>query len=465
MPREKILLEIRNCQLDDLNIDHFQLRARQCWCLYGHSSAAKDSFLNLLRSPPPKLSARHFFMDSNHSILSFASQQAFYEQELRNDESDWLDRQDPGTLVSELLPNWRENSALLKAFGLNHCLDLGYRQLSSGQGRKLLLLQNILARPSFLVLENPYDGLDKTSKEELNRSLQAFVAKGLGLMILVSLLEDIPPWARLACFYENRLEIKQQDKPTSLPISYVPGGETIINTGLFPDELNHSHQELVVLEDGFARYGERLLFSGLQLTIHEGDHTLITGKNGSGKSTLLEILFGDNANCYANKLSLFGKKRGSGESIWDIKAQIGLVSTALHRDHRSVGTSLMVVLSGLYDSIGLYQKPHPPEIQKAVRLLAWLGLEDSKNRPYKELSYSSQRLVLIARALIKTPRLLILDEPTLGLDERHRRLLLDFLETAVRKRLTTILYVSHRQDEYRSFFTRHICLNDYGASC
>ena len=210
------------------------------------------------------------------------------------------------------------------------------------------------------------------------------------------------------------------------------------------------------MKNGFARYGEVEVFAGLDLTINRGDHTLITGPNGCGKSTLLQILTGDHPLCYANDLIMFGKKRGSGESIWELKRQMGIVSPDLHRNHRVSGSGLAIVLSGLFDTIGLYDAPSQAQQQRARRWLERLGMAARAGQPFRRLSYGEQRLLLLARALIKGPQLLILDEPTQGLDEGNRRALLDFLAEIAAEQLATIVYVSHRQDEFRPFFSQQI---------
>ena len=217
-----------------------------------------------------------------------------------------------------------------------------------------------------------------------------------------------------------------------------------------------SGANLVTLRQGFARYGEVSVFSDLDLTINPGDHTLITGPNGCGKSTLLQLITGDHPLCYANDLTLFGRRRGSGESIWDLKRQMGIVSADLHRNHRVAGSALAIVLSGLFDSIGLYTRPSAAQQQLARRWLQRLGLGDRAERAFRQLSYGEQRLILLARALIKVPRLLILDEPTQGLDEANRVALLDFLSEIAKEELATILFVSHRPDEFRDFFSQQV---------
>ena len=153
---------------------------------------------------------------------------------------------------------------------------------------------------------------------------------------------------------------------------------------------------------------------------------------------------------------MFGKKRGSGESIWELKKEMGIVSPALHRSHYVPGSTLQIVISGFFDSIGLYSKFTASQKVRAQEWLGNIGLEAYATVPFRRLSFAQQRLALIARALIKLPRLLILDEPTQGLDDQNRESLLNFLEMVAEKEISTILYVSHRRDEYRSFFSQQI---------
>ena len=170
----------------------------------------------------------------------------------------------------------------------------------------------------------------------------------------------------------------------------------------------------------------------------------------------MQLITGDHPLCYQNDLCIFGRRRGGGETIWDVKRHMGIVSNDLHRCHRINGNALAVVISGLFDSIGLYQRPTSEQRVLGRSWLEWLGLADKAALPFRRLSYGEQRLVLLARALIKKPRLLVLDEPTEGLDKANRRALLDFLEQTAAEQLSTILYISHRQDEHRPFFRQHL---------
>ena len=465
-------MKIKNLHHPDLRIDEFTAFPGESWCFLGGNRSGIDQFVALLSAKLVGFTAETLDLPQNLALLTFQAQQELFEEELRNDDSDFQEAPDPGTLVREFLPDHDKFLPLIRAFAMEHCLDLGYRQLSSGQARKVLLLRALLSGATTLLVQNPYDGLDHASCRELNRTFEHLIGTGIQLLVTVSTTSDIPPWCSyLALIRRGRLDQagpKERMLPMLEDLASMPTmDETIatvfLKTGATP-ATPKVREELVCLRDGFAGYGNRRLFSGLDLTIGTGDHTLVTGPNGCGKSTLLDMITGDHSKCFANDLRVFGRRRGTGESIWEIKKQMGIISPALHRDHRIPGSALQVVLSGLFDSIGLYRKVAPPEVRTARVWLAWIGLADKAETPFRRLTFAEQRQVLIARALIKRPKLLVLDEPTQGLDDANRNRFLDLLEKAAAEEITTMLFVSHRLDEHRAFFRRRVELDSYAPS-
>jgi molybdate transport system ATP-binding protein len=463
-------MKIRNYRHQDLQIHEFDSTPGQSWCIFGKNNSGIDCFIELLSGNQLQGNADVLDLPKDPGILSFKSQQKVFEEEVRNDDSDFLDRIDPGTLVREFLPNYMAHPDVLETFAMAHCLDLGYRQLSSGQARKLLLLRELTRGATTLILENPFDGLDEGSCRELHTSLKNLPKYGITLLLCITLQRDIPTWVSHIAIFQDRQLVCSGPRDQVLPtidkaMAANPANHAPISTVFFKQSLRQPapSEELVFLRQGFAGYAGKKLFKGLNLTIHTGDHTLITGPNGCGKSTLLDILTGDNPKCYANDLRIFGKKRGSGESIWEIKKDMGIVSPSLHREHHIPGSALQIVISGLYDSIGLYNQATSNERKMAGHWLAWTGLSTKAELPFRRLSHAEQRLVLIARALIKGPKLLILDEPTHGLDDDNRNILLNFLGEIAAHRLSTILLVSHRKDEHLPLFRQKISLDDYRA--
>ncbi|RYZ01714.1 MAG: ATP-binding cassette domain-containing protein [Myxococcales bacterium] len=387
-------------------------------------------------------------------LLSAETQQAFYEAELAADDSNFQEAVDPGTRVRELLGERGRVHPLFGAFRLEGVWERGYRLLSTGEGRKVLLLQAVLSAPSLLILDDPFDGLDRAACAELTRAIAA-VAATLPVVVVTQELpfaeavrevlvierSELVFRGSVEAFLARRLEPpKRTPPPVELGSYYEPLDSSVV---------------LVDLVDGNVTYGEQVVFAGLNFRVAAGQHTLIEGPNGSGKSTLLDLFTGDHPQAYSNDLHLFGRRRGTGETVWDIKKNIGAVSSRLHRDYRVGGSVEEVLLSGLYDSIGVYQRPEPSHHARARAWLEWLELGLSPTAAFRELSFGQQRLVLIARAAIKVPPLLVLDEPTAGLDAENRARALELVESLCTQRKSTVLMVTHRADE-RAFWLERI---------
>lgn len=461
LPDASTLLQIRDLQHPLLHIAEFRLQRGECWAIIGRNGAGKHHLGRLLAGSLDVNPAclQHRF--DKVRVLSFEAQQALYEKELHDDDSEFMEGQDSGTTVRELLGLQGALPATLAFLRLEPLLDRGYRLLSSGEARKTLLAQALLAEPDLLVLDEPFDSLDREAMAHLDEFFAGLLRQdGPALVFLLNTLDEVHAWhTHLAVMDKGELiaagpaaamredaalqallrfdAASLPDWPAALPARPVP-------------------ELLVELRQGMVRYGEREIFRGLDLCIRRGQHTLLTGPNGCGKSTLLGLITGDHPQCYSNDLRIFGTRRGSGETIWELKRQLGIVSAALHRDHRVSGSALHIVLSGFHDSIGLYDAVTPDQITHAGQWLQLTGMEAKANVAFRQLSYGEQRLVLVARALVKQPALLILDEPTQGLDAVNRLRVLYFLEHMATQQLTTIVMVSHRLDERLALFRQHI---------
>lgn len=456
-------MKIINARSDTIHIDRFEAQKTEAWCIVGSNRSGMEDFFQLVTGDDKNIKADCLDLPEHLGIISFKKQQELYESELRKDDTDFLDRIDPGTPARAYLEDMDKYISLIETFGLSSSLDKGYRQLSTGQSRKLMLLSQITKGKSCLVIQAPYDGLDSQSSAELDRALYHLHRQNILLILFIHNIRDMPffcthagvmskgkftlqgPRDKVADYLKNELHKESPDFQASAE-------------DLQKDQkpLPPDHTELVYLDKGVAGYGGQMIFQDLTLTLHQGDHTLITGPNGSGKSTLLQMITGDHPACYRNNLRIFGIQRGTGESIWDLKKHMGIVSSDLHRNYYVPGTVLNCVISGLFDSIGVYQSYSRQQENKAMEWLDRLCMTPKAHTPFRDLTFASQRLVLIARALIKVPRLLILDEPTQGMDELNRKAVLDFLEGVAKENISTLLYVSHRRDEFRDFFSRQI---------
>jgi molybdate transport system ATP-binding protein len=458
-------LDIQGVRGEGFGIDSLSIYPGELWCFWGELRSGIERLVQLLSKELDDFTYTSLVIPDDLAVVSFSSQQKLFEREVRNDDSDYLDKIDPGTLARDFLGEESNPEELIRIFRLEHVLESGYRQLSSGESRKLILLEAITKGAHRLLIQNPYDGLDIDSCADFDRIIARLVGKGLEIIIVLTSIHDIPYWCTHIAYLKNgSLAGKGIRKKVLARISKKPSGESWLDdaTLSFKTSTELSEPEsLVSLRNGRARYGERVIFSGLNLEIEKDNHTLITGPNGAGKSTLLAIISGDHPDCYTNDLHLFGIRRGSGESIWDLKKKMGIVSPDLHRNHYIPGNATQIVISGFFDSIGLYRNYTSIQEQQARAWLSRLGLQDLEKVPFRRLSFGEQRLVLIARALIKTPELLLLDEPTQGLDDNHRENLLKFLEHVAELKLSTIVYVSHRRDEYRDFFRQHLTIDDH----
>ena len=206
------------------------------------------------------------------------------------------------------------------------------------------------------------------------------------------------------------------------------------------------------------RYGNRTILKELDWCVMNGERWALTGQNGAGKSTLLSLVCADNPQSYACDIALFGKNRGSGESIWDIKRHIGYVSPELHRAYRRDMSAIRIVASGLKDSVGLYVKPSEEDYEKCRFWMRIFGLEDMEERSFMKMSSGEQRLVLLARAFVKDPELLILDEPLHGLDNVNCRMVKDIIEVFCRRLNKTLVMVTHYQEELPTCIDHHLRL-------
>lgn len=456
---------LKNLHFRTLHIDLWKTAPNETWCLLGGNASGKGLLAAVLTGKERPERGAVLELPSNVRWASFEQQQEIYERELRNDDTDYLDRIDPGTTSLEMLLqsgcSRTDAIDLARKLHIEEILDRGYKLLSSGEARKVLLLKEILSKPNLLILDEPFEGLDTDSRAELLTLVQKLVSDGQALLFLVNRIDDIPECAtHLGLLHRGRLidsgikeavlaktEFRQLVSLEKRAIPELPPP---------PPEPFESFETIARMRQCSVRYGDVIQFEGFDWDLKAGEHTLITGPNGAGKSTLLQLLSGDHPQCYQNDLQIFGFQRGTGESIWDIKKHIGIVSASLHRDYRAPGNALTTVVSGFYDSIGLYQQATLAQKQLALQWLEIMGLRDYANTFFRQLSWGQQRLVLIARGLIKQPPLLILDEPTQGLDDLNRHLVLAFIEKLADLKRTTLLFVSHRQDEQLSLFKRRI---------
>ena len=335
---------------------------------------------------------------------------------------------------------------IYELFHLEPLLDKYIILLSSGELRKYKLAASLFTNPRVLIMENPFIGLDAQTRDQL-KDLLAMLAKERGLQIILVLAktDEIPDFiTHLVEVKEMRVMPKVAHRGQSLcnPVAEAPYSQQ----GQSPCAIA-APEEIIKFNKVSIRYGERTILKDLDWTVKKGEHWSLSGQNGSGKSTLLSLVCADNPQSYACDISLFDRKRGSGESIWDIKKQIGYVSPEMHRGYKQNIPAIQIVASGLKDTIGLYARPNDAEKEQCRKWLGILGVGHLAERPFMEMSSGEQRLVLLARAFVKEPNLLILDEPLHGLDDVNRQMVKGLVDNYCQDPEKTLIYVTHYQEE------------------
>ena len=342
---------------------------------------------------------------------------------------------------------------LYELFHLEDLLDKYIILLSSGELRKYKLAASLFTNPKVLIMENPFIGLDATTRDQL-KDLLSMLAKEQGLQIILVLAktDEIPDFiTHIVEVREMKVlpkvardEFKDKFRVDSLEFR---DDYSAVKEGLASKSAINSKLSTINFKKVTIRYGERTILKDLDWTVMQGEHWSLSGDNGSGKSTLLSLVCADNPQSYACDISLFGHKRGSGESIWDIKKHIGYVSPEMHRSYKQNIPAIQIVASGLKDTIGLYARPSEAEKEQCHHWMEVFGIGHLSDRKFLEMSSGEQRLVLLARAFVKSPDLLILDEPLHGLDDYNRRMVKDIVDNYCKNPEVTLIYVTHYQEE------------------
>lgn len=326
--------------------------------------------------------------------------------------------------------------------------------LSSGELRKMQILRALMAYPKLLIIDNPFIGLDAESRLTVSTLLRKISETDKTQIILViTNTKDMPDWipsvlpvvdmkilpkmTRVAFLADNslrdRLFPQNDEVAVVLPEQEMSDCSDYANAVLF-NRVN-------------VRYYTKQILREVSWNVQRNEKWALLGKNGCGKSTLLSLICGDNPQGYANDITLFDRKRGTGESIWDIKSHIGYLSPDMHTYYRENITCEDVVSSGFFDQIGLYRKPNDEQRAMARKWLRTFEAEHIADKPFLSSSFGEQRLALLVRAFVKSPSLLILDEPLHGLDESKKRIAKRVVEEYCKAKNATLIYVTHYEEE------------------
>ena len=463
-----------------LTIDHLTLRAGESWAFVGSNGSGKSALARALAGELTLLKGERQCTFSRITRLSFEQLQKLVSEEWQRNNTDLLSpgEDDTGRTAADIIQDEVKDAArcqqLAARFAITPLLSRRFKYLSTGETRKTLLCQALMSQPELLILDEPFDGLDVDSRQQLAELLAQLNSEGYTLVLVLNRFDEIPDFVQHAgvladCALTETGEksaLLQQALIAQLAHSEKLSGLTLPEPDAPPArELLSRDEPLIALRKGVVSYNDRAIIDNLDWTVNPGEHWQISGPNGAGKSTLLSLVTGDHPQGYSNDLTLFGRRRGSGETIWDIKKHIGYVSSSLHLDYR-VSTSVRnVILSGYFDSIGIYQAVSDKQRKLAQQWLDILGFSvQTADAPFHSLSWGQQRLALIVRALVKHPTLLILDEPLQGLDPLNRQLIRRFVDVLMAEGETQLLFVSHHATDAPDCITHRLQFVPHGAS-
>ncbi|NUW59452.1 molybdate ABC transporter ATP-binding protein ModF [Cronobacter muytjensii] len=463
-----------------LHIESLTLQAGESWAFVGANGSGKSSLARALAGELPLLQGKRVSQFSRIALLSFEQLQQLVSGEWQRNNTDMLgpDEDDTGRTTAQIIQDDVRDparcTALAALFGIEPLLERRFKYLSTGETRKALLCQALMSQPDLLILDEPFDGLDVASREQLARLLGELSAQGYTLGLILNRFDEIPDFVQRAGVVADCTLVETGDKATLLNqalVAQLAHSEKLAGVQLPEADAPAARHALndaeprIVLRNGVVSYNDRPILNNLSWTVKPGEHWQIVGPNGAGKSTLLSLVTGDHPQGYSNDLTLFGRRRGSGETIWDIKKHIGYVSSSLHLDYRVSASVRSVILSGYFDSIGIYQAVSDRQQQLAREWLAILGMDDATaDAPFHSLSWGQQRLALIVRALVKHPTLLILDEPLQGLDPLNRQLVRRFVDVLISEGETQLLFVSHHAEDAPQCMTHRLTFVPDGDS-
>ena len=437
----------------------WEISAGECWMLGGLSGSGKTTLAKIISGEiknfegkvvvnfdeNSELPKKVLYVSNWFQFSNLEGDRNFYYQQRYNQ----LAKNETATVFAELNHFGKEENLdfeileyFLKPFGFEDFKNQQLIELSSGEHKKLQLLKALWLKPQILIIDQPYTGLDVRSRQFLNQAFDDLVKENVTL-ILINNDDEYPESVQYFVEIENGKLVHRNS-----PKDFSKGEErTPKPLPFFLQNNQESEKEsLIRLKNINISYGEKQVLKNIDWEVNSGEQWLLQGHNGSGKSTLLSLLNGDHPQAYANEIYLFGQKRGSGESIWDIKEKIGMISPELHWYFDMNANVGQTIASGFFDSMSLYQKLSFDQQQQLEQILYFFDLKEDKNRKLNTLPLGKQRLALLARTLIKKPKLLILDEPCQGMDNEQTQYFNQVIDDLANQG-QSLIYVGHFESQ------------------
>jgi len=467
----------------------WEINRGESWAVIGPNGAGKTTLAKALFGSVPVVGGHvthHYHTQGStplYASIGYVSPEQFRvimeKETLLLDSRDFSGHLDDVTTVKNLIlgraypygPHHTDVSHRLGSVAsklrIESILERNILSISSGEMAKTLIARALLKKPRLLVLDEPYDGLDHPSRRALKTLLESLIADHIQVVLITHRIEEIMSNISHALLLKNGAVFDQGKRndiltkeilddlyrsESNMPAkldrhTFFSGSREQKNSDYATENEKGPENLLIKMIDTTVRFKDVTVLERVNWTVRHGENWMILGPNGSGKTTLLKLVLGENLQAYANEIYLFGRKKGSGESVWDIKKNIGFISSELHARYPSHLSAFDVVCSGFFDSIGLYRLCSDRQKKTARAWIETLGIASLAEQDFGQLSHGQCQLVLIARAMVKSPVLLMLDEPCDGLDIANRDRLLDLLDFIGDRTDTNLIYVTHHMAE------------------
>lgn len=401
-------------------------------------------------------------VSQQHQFRNLSHTDTFYYQQRFNS----FDADDALTVEAELpqlfaIDAGERAQKIRSLFALDVLRHRRLLHLSNGENKRLQLAKALMHAPGILLLDNPFTGLDTNARVVLEESLVQLATEGLTILFSCA-ASKVPAITQLVLALDGKGsgQLLPAETYRATYRLQVPQLNAELLQQLLPGHAVPCFGGAVRMVDVNVRYGDKQVLQHINWEVKGGERWSLSGPNGAGKSTLLSLITADNPQAYANEIYLFDRRRGSGETIWEIKKNIGYVSPELHLNFDKTSTVFDTVASGLFDTIGLFRPVSEAQRKKVKDWLELLSLDAYANKLLWQLPLGTQRLVLLARALVKQPPLLVLDEPLQGLDEQQAAQFRAIIDAICSHTEQTMIFVSHYTEDLPDAVTLHLRLEN-----
>jgi molybdate transport system ATP-binding protein len=482
----KEILTITNASIRNRNrvfFEHldFTVREGQHWAIVGPSGSGKTALLKAIKGDyivSRDGIVRHYYqryiqshnisdplfshsqllayVDVKHNFSNLAHTQDFFYQQRFNagysDETQTVEEYLREKEAKASLKGTWDLEKVISDFYLKNLRNKHLIKLSNGETKRLRIAAALLGNPVLLLLDDPFTGLDLNTRRRFEELFKEIAESGTALIMITS-PREIPDVITHVLFIDKNRKTREFTRASFTPqkismnsgMPDLPSPRKIFE--LFDREGNSPFQILVGMKNVHVSYGNTEVLKGIDWEVRKGERWALSGPNGSGKSTLLSLIYGDHPQAYSNDIVLFDRQRGSGESIWDIKKNIGFMSPELFQYFPGSFSALQVVESGFFDTIGVYRAVGKGQQQKALEWMNVMGISRVRDTLFSDISSALQRLCLLTRALVKSPVLIILDEPCQGFDDMQQKYFRGLIDAVSKQSKLSVIYVTHYREE------------------